>query len=437
MRRLNSPKCQPNEQRIWSNLMPHTPMITWILLKARQSTSTPGNRQSIDFELQYWSVEYLLTRDRPHNQPYETMLPDWFQRALGPGYLALVLTALRAREQLRERYRRSYALPELLESTSTKPLVEFYSVSTQRVSHYAEVSPYDRTRLDPGGRYLNASWVRELYGEKWWIVARMPSQDTVYTFLSVLLERISPPGLPPSRVRTVVQLTGDVGGGAHPYLPDAVGNSRVFNEFPGLGSPRRSFEVKLIAKNVVEEMHYTISTVAITGLARLARNVVQGPPVIFTHVSYTAWPDLGVPGPGYHKVLVNFAVQMDKINRIHASGGDPDPPIMVHSSSNSGCAGVFIALSSLWRSYPRLLPTPISTQPQPPLSPSPLGSLPSHVSEDLIAQEIDSCREQCPGLFPTDTQITFLYLTLGRTLCGETNLDHKLQELMELTYPPM
>jgi len=360
------------------------------------------------------------------------MVPAWLQRGQSFDYLYQVLTTLDAREQLRAESRsasKSYdpgyhhPPPEVDEQRPDKSLIDFYSVSVggnpaQRIANrYADVEPYDRTRLDPVGHYLNANWVRELHGKKWWIATQAPLPNTAYTFLSVLLEPVLPPGLPTSRVRTIVQITKDVEGGrrkAHPYFPHTIGDSTVVREAQGQGFSDRSFRVTLTARKIIEDAHCTQSTVVITPQIQ---DVDQGPPVLFNHLLYTAWPDHGVPEPGDSQALINFIAQVDNTNRIQTSPtDDADPPVMINCSAGIGRTGAFITLSSLLRSHSRLPPAPDLTRPHPPLPPSPLGPLPPEVSEDLIVQEIDSCREQRPGMVQTDAQVVFLYQILNQTL---------------------
>lgn len=359
------------------------------------------------------------------------MVPDWLQRGQTADYINQVLDVLEEREQFREEYRFASKLPDPDYTQPEEPpappidkaLVDFYSVSVggspvHRISNrYADVEPYDRTRLDPCGCYLNANWVRELHGRKWWIATQAPLMHTAYTFLNVMMEPISPPGFPTSRVRTVVQLTKDVEGGrrkAHPYFPNTVGLSTVVREAQGQSVSERSLEVTLIEKRVIEEAHCTQSTVAITPQLR---DAAQGQPVIFNHLLYTAWPDHGVPEADDHQGLMNFIAQVDRVNRTQPSPmDDPDPPVMVNCSAGIGRTGTFIALSSLLRSQSHLPPAPTFVQSQSPPPPSPLGRLPPEVSEDLIVQEIDSCREQRPGMVQSDAQVAFLYQILRKVL---------------------
>ncbi|KAF9654100.1 hypothetical protein BDM02DRAFT_7663 [Thelephora ganbajun] len=371
-------------------------------------------------------------RNRPLHQSHRTMVPAWLQRAQSFDYLEEVLNILEAREQLRAVSRSaskpsdpgySHPPPESYASPTDKLLTEFYSVSVggspvhQIANRYADIEPYDRTRLDPGGHYLNANWVRELHGKKWWIATQAPLPNTAYTFLRVLHEPISPPGLPTSRVRTIVQLTKDVEGGrrkAHPYFPNTIGHSTVIREAQGQGVSGKSFQATLIARNIIEEAHCTQSTVAITPQFQ---DVAQGQPVLFNHLLYTAWPDHGVPEPSDHQALINFIAQVEKTNRIQTSPtDDPDPPVMVNCSAGIGRTGAFITLSSLLRSYSRLPPAQNTAQLQPPLPQSPLGPLPPEMSEDLIVQEVDCCREQRPGMVQTDVQVVFIYQVLKRVL---------------------
>lgn len=361
------------------------------------------------------------------------MIPAWLQRAQSVDYINEVLNTLDAREQLRAESRsasKPHEKPQDPDHDDPPPapprdksLDEFYSVSVGGsqahwiANRYADVEPYNRTRLDPGGRYLNANWIRELHGKKWWIATQAPLLNTAYTFLSVLLEPVSPPGLSASRVRTIVQLTRDVEGGrrkAHPYFPQTIGHSTVVREAQGPGVSDRSFQVALIARKIIEDAHCTQSTVTITPQLR---DVPQGQPVTFNHLLYTAWPDHGAPASNDHQALINFIAQVNETNRIQTSPtDDPDPPVMVNCSAGIGRTGAFITLSSLLRSHSRLRPVPDSAQPQLPLPPSPLGPLPPELSEDLVVQEIDSCREQRPGMVQTDVQVVFVYQILEKAL---------------------
>ncbi len=96
---------------------------------------------------------------------------------------------------------------------------------------------------------------------------------------------------------------------------------------------------------------------------------------------------------------------MDRVNR---EGFADDPPIVAGCSAGVGRTGAFIALSSLLRSHKVLSP---AKEPSPPqvLPPSPIGPLPKSVENDAVVKEIDSLREQRPGMVQRDEQVRLIY----------------------------
>lgn len=317
-----------------------------------------------------------------------------------------------------------------LSPTDETSLPYYYSVSIgadpifQPENRYQDIEPYNRTRVvlspsaDSSG-YLNANWVREAAGGKWWIATQSPLPNTVYTFLNVLLQSVSPPysdiygeehrdTFPaPSRVRTIVQLTRDVEGGmrkAHAYFPAKVGKHYII---PGPTDSSSSIRITLDATRVVEDANCIISTISIVGQDTI--------PITFNHLLYTAWPDHGVPVKHDQDSLINFVRLVDEVNRQPLNhSDDPDPPIMVNCSAGIGRTGAFIVLSSIFRAR-GLLPRTTTTS-IPPLPPSPLGPLPSRFAADLVAQEVDSCREQRVGMVQRDEQIKFVYDCLKKEM---------------------
>jgi protein-tyrosine phosphatase len=148
--------------------------------------------------------------------------------------------------------------------------------------------------------------------------------------------------------------------------------------------------------------------------------------VIFRHLLYGAWPDHGVPEKQDRPSFLEFVRLVDRTNKDmsfvsthQTSDGleiDPDPPIIINCSAGVGRTGAFIALASLLRAHDRLsssssaASSPTVQFPVPSeLPPSPLGSLPEPLVEDLIAQEIDSLREQRPSMVQRDEQVVFVY----------------------------
>ena len=292
--------------------------------------------------------------------------------------------------------------------------------------------PFDLATFDQfrrGPRYLNASWVLERLGNKWWVASQAPLPQTVHAFLSLICQPVTlpPPSIlpnPPSRspttqVRTVVQLTRDVEGGrrkAHPYFPNEVGQSLVVppDDSEG-GSPALS--VTLLKSEDVPDCKCTKSTISVVPISNTSTPNQSA--TIFTHLAYLAWPDHGVPEEEDRASLFNFIHLADTINRDRSLSSyppsstpdpnlDPDPPIIVGCSAGVGRTGSFIALSSLLRHYgelpPPAFPTPASVLP-----PSALGPLPQELQEDLIVQEIDSLREQRQRMVDRPEQTILIY----------------------------
>ncbi|KAF8899276.1 protein-tyrosine phosphatase-like protein [Infundibulicybe gibba] len=394
-------------------------------------------------------------------------IPSWLSRTQSPKYQSEVLQTLAERELKREQARSA----SRRKSGTNKPKIydsDHYAVNigNQPENHprnrYYELEPYDRTRVivesgacgkefngtsrEAGqGRYLNASWVLERFGHKWWIAAQAPLPNTVHSFLSLILQPISQPpkslsasapGPPPktSRVRTVVQLTQNVEGGrrkADEYFPSNIGQSFIVPADGGCPSP--ALRVTLRARKVIADARCVQSTVSILplttpksppiesgdGVASEAEEDSHGvnhdEGIEFQHLLYMSWPDHGVPEPEDRASLLAFLRLADEMNRGPPSTAqselDPDPPIIVGCSAGIGRTGSFIALSSLLRSC-GLLPAPASPCPTSALPSSPLGQLPPQFEEDLVSQEIDSLREQRPGMVQRREQVILIYEAL-------------------------
>ena len=299
-----------------------------------------------------------------------------------------------------------------------------YSPENQFRNRYSDILPYDHSRVDVGGRYFNGNWVRELAGGRWTISTQAPLPSTAHEFLSLIAglhSPLSPPEEPTvsfARVRTTVQLARNVESGrqkVHPYFPNDPGESSVIRPSPGTsGLP--PLRVTLVKREVVESAQCVTSTVSVTPIVA----GVSSPTVIFHHLMYGAWPDHGVPEPEDRAGLLNFIKLVDRTNKdLRGLEGtaDADPPIMIHCSAGIGRTGSFIALSSLLRSNGLLFPPssqPVERVPPSasPLPPSPLGPLPEWMSWDDIAQEVDSLREQRPGMVERAEQARLVYEVL-------------------------
>lgn len=425
---------------------------------------------------------------------HDDAIPVWLKNAYTESNIALVLRTLAERESRREyirllshnRARASSGFSSGSEASHLCPPptfipnshLEHYSVATanqaQNVprNRYADIAPYDRTRVDVGsgdaaGRYLNANWVLERHGHKWWIATQAPLPMTIHTFLSLIMQPISTPkalstmsntklkddAAPrvTSQIRTVVQLTKNVEGGrtkAHPYFPTEVGKSIIVP--PDAGLSVQALKVTLLHTQDHEDAQCSQSIVAISPVSFTSavqttplKNVDEskdfhGPEeddnnrVIFQHFMYNAWPDHGVPEDDDCRSLLAFLKLVDRLNRdsnfdnhsptissphVPQHHNDPDPPILVGCSAGVGRTGSFIALSSLLRHSgflpPAATPIPASVIPS-----SPLGILPEGLAGDLVLEEIDFLREQRPRMVERSEQTLFIYEFLIRALLG-------------------
>ncbi|KAI0691989.1 protein-tyrosine phosphatase-like protein [Cytidiella melzeri] len=394
-------------------------------------------------------------------------LPEWLERAQRPGYLAEVDKVLFERESKRSSSRRASRHrdhPSTTHRVLFKPatalkdsdVVEHYSVSHAYLpnnlpaNRYIDVAPYDRTRVvvghpgtEPAGRYLNASWVRELAGEKWWIATQAPLPGTVHAFLSLILQPVtqsldenpvtaSVTGST-SRIRTVVQLTRVRESGtqkAHFYFPQRPGESWISSPEPDCSAP--PLKVTLIDTKHIEEAGCVQSTVSIQPVSGSGvPSQGEGDAVVFNHLFFEGWPDHDIPNDV--DALVRFVHLVDELNRDVSSQSpqvqgklDPDPPIMVGCSAGIGRTGTFIALSSILRAY-HFLPASASLVHDgvagiPVLLPSPLGELPGDMKDDMIALEVDGLREQRPGMVQKAAQMKLIYEVLMSLLADSHSL---------------
>lgn len=396
-------------------------------------------------------------------------VPEWLKDSHSPSHVVTVFRELANRERLRSSARnasrhqshpsKAHRFTHFIAAISNKfQHVEYYSVSVgshpdnQRGNRYADVEPYNRTRVVVGGTsagklkenscgeyYINANWVREMAGGKWWIATQAPLPHTSHAFLSVILQPISRPPEPlqsraklssapkTSRIRTVVQLTQNLENGmrkAHIYFPPIPGQSWILNPDQGVDLP----PIKVTLQDVTsfEEAHCVQSTVTIQPVSNSPNRDANEEPVVFRHLLFGSWPDHGVPEPEDRAGLLHFARLVDEINRDassmpHEEGLDPDPPIMVNCSAGIGRTGAFIAISSLLRSHGLLPSSPVVDPSLPALPPSPLGPLPENIRRDRVAQEIDFLREQRPGMVQREEQVLLVYEVLALAFEGEKN----------------
>lgn len=337
-------------------------------------------------------------------------------------------------------------------------LVEYYSIAVgshhdyRDHNRYADVEPYDRTRVVVGegvkqgqipatagahdaealGRYVNASWVLEKFGGKWWIATQAPLPYTAHAFISLISQAESRPNSSTlssssssqpnfGRIRTVVQLTQNVESGrrkAHDYFPSVPGQSIVLAPESGHSAP--VLKVSLLESRTIEESRCIQRNISIVPVTPSGEEM--GRAITFRHLLYYSWPDQGVPKPKDRAALLSFIRLVDRTNRDlslacdpNDPSLDPDPPIVVGCSAGIGRTGSFIALSSLLRKY-GVLPAASTPVTSTSLPPSPLGPLPDDFQDDLVAQEVDFLREQRPGMVQRDEQISLIYEMLAAAL---------------------
>ncbi|TDL20897.1 phosphatases II [Rickenella mellea] len=375
--------------------------------------------------------------------------PAWITNATkSPSYVDTCMNVLDKRERLRDYHRRlSHARATEAAAPSTRGRFTFaprqpsvpssdelkeYAVSesskleNQRANRYMDIEPYDRTRvIVDDERYLNANWVRERYGGKWWIASQAPLPSTAHAFLSAILQSHTRPlsalnhphfdASSSSKIRTIVQLTVGYEGGrikAHSYFPSEVGRAYLVPPEDGCGAA--PLEITLVDRKEIDVLRCVQSTV------HLVRQGYRGPDtsVTFQHLLYAAWPDFGVPEPDDRLSLLRFARYVERVNRDtslqpdHAEL-DPEPPIIVGCSAGVGRTGAFITMSSLLRAHGLLLPEQgeAALTSLPPLPASPLGplELPPELSGDEVVQEIDSLREQRMAMVQRREQVQLIY----------------------------
>jgi len=370
--------------------------------------------------------------------------PQWLPSSLHKSHLKHVIRILEARENEREAaravrdsrssgYRHAPSPPELKSHYSCS--VGQHS-SNKKKNRYLALEPYDRTRVlvpIPGDhdtreeehRYLNANWVREAIGGKWWIAGQAPLPETIHAFLTLSmcpatpLSAHEPPSVippPRRRVQTIVQLTLLVEGGrqrAHPYFPNVLKDNMIVR-------PERGLQAPPIHIHVESEQRVDDAACVMTDLRlkwEKLDHAVYHDEWQVTHLLYTAWPDFGVPRE--NDTILKFAQLVERVNnRNLPEGTSPNdaPPVLVHCSAGVGRTGSFIALSSLLRAYGLLSSRPHTPRIAPPLPPSPLGPLPEDMKNDLIANEIDSLREQRQSMVQRSEQVMWVYEALTDAL---------------------
>lgn len=419
--------------------------------RSDSANSSLSSTSSLDFYLE----DHLVPAGM--GSRHAAAAPAWLENGRSRRFIAHALDALDGRDAVRQRAMAQSARHHRRRSSSSSidaamdlsllpdELAQYYSSAealapeNQRKNRYCDIVPFDRTRVrapflkgssvpDPtSSRYLNANFVRELAGGKYWIATQAALPFTAHALLSLLLQPVQLPSGASAQVRTIVQLTVGTESGrvkAHAYFPDAVGEThQVVPETPRGTMP--PIAVTLLAQRDVPDADAVVSTVRVAAPG--------GPDHVFNHFLYTSWPDHGVPAE--HASLVRFARLVDRANRdprsIHPafhpaplplqSNRDPNasPPVVVGCSAGVGRTGAFIAVSSLLRAHKLLDEHPPPVTPgapafKPPgLPDSPLGPMEPALQADAVVAEVDSLREQRSRMVQTQSQLVFVYNAVG------------------------
>ena len=369
-------------------------------------------------------------------------LPQWLQASLDPAHISAAVRDLEKREAIRATARIPPRAQVRYSSNAAARLQEEYSCGTSQwpdnrpANRYYGIDPYDRTRVlvpnppietgrsEAAGdaiaepRYINANWVRELVGGKWWIAAQAPLPDTAHAFLTLAMTPNAPQpsalrgSQPPraQRVHTIIQLTRWVEKNsrrADPYFGDQL--NKVHTVYPDVDCSAPPIHVRVLKAEKIEEAQCVSSVLEL----RWAGNDEEVYKV--THLLYSSWPDFGVPNDDASVLALARLAQ--NVNNKHSSRGNEDPnespPMIVHCSAGVGRTGTFLAFCSLLRGYNFLNSSRGPGLPRssvaPPMAESILGPLPAAYQNDLLAQEVDSLREQRQSMLQKPEQVIWIY----------------------------
>ncbi|KAG8909662.1 hypothetical protein FRC01_006809 [Tulasnella sp. 417] len=296
------------------------------------------------------------------------------------------------------------------------------TATNQNRNRYSDIEPYDRNRVLVGsldettGRYLNASWVREVEGRAWWIAAQAPLFRTTHAFLSMFTS-LQPESLRPT---TIVQLTPIVENGirkADQYIPETPSSAPLHFYPETERSDIPPIEVTLKSEEFVSAADCVVRTVVLKLLSKPMPEVVE-----IKHIDYEGWPDHSIPSNADE--LIHLVRVTQDTNAAMTPDSSPRP-ILCHCSAGVGRTGTFIALTSLLRSYGLLQAVPESATEGFPLAHlfplangSPLGPLPSSVSDDPVAREVDGLREQRTTMVQRSEQLGVIYQVLVNSVAA-------------------
>ena len=264
---------------------------------------------------------------------------------------------------------------------------------------------YDRTLVWVDmERYWNASAVRELYGEQWWILAQVSTRATAHVFFSAIFEY----GI---RVYFQVELADFRGvPDVNQFLPDKENVPWTYKAEAGWPAP--DIQVTLVEAKIV---YSTPDLKVVVRRYKLDEREGRRKTAYFNCIILTEWPvNLEVTSivpieqlPTYLRVLDETnrdlsAYDVEEQNQLH-----PAPPIVMSCVRDAGGLAAFIAVASIMRvlgsfGLQKAVPYPafdaIYASPLLPED-SPFTEWPAAKSmHDYIFDELDSAQDQRKGM---------------------------------------
>ncbi|XP_008117148.3 receptor-type tyrosine-protein phosphatase H [Anolis carolinensis] len=194
----------------------------------------------------------------------------------------------------------------------------------QPKNRYSNVVPYNHARVqllprpgDPNSDYINASYMPGFKGEKEFIAAQGPLQETLCDFWRMIWEQ---------RITTLVMLTNCFENG----------RAKCERYWPLDYTPCTYEDISV---SVLTETILSDWTIRDFSIKRVNETEVH----LARHYHYSSWPDHGVPE------TTSGVLHFRDLVRRHIEEHKDSGPALVHCSAGVGRTGTFIALDSLLR----------------------------------------------------------------------------------------
>ncbi|XP_061170426.1 receptor-type tyrosine-protein phosphatase mu-like [Saccostrea echinata] len=247
--------------------------------------------------------------------------------------------------------------------------------------------PYEYSRVVLGEKwdlddndYINANYIKDFKGERRYIAAQGPRENTVTDFLKMIWQE---------NIQCIVMLTN--------LVED--GKKKCAKYWPDIDMSKNIGQCTL---SLLEETVYAFYTFRMFSLQRRNLHDLR----IITHFHYTAWPDHDTPE---EIALVQF-------HRAVTKKWKSESPLLVHCSAGVGRTGTFIGLDTLLKQ----------------------GRETGRIN---IFEFVKQMREDRMTMVQTVEQYVFLHKALlcgfqeRETVISELNLESKLNLLLNDTSP--